>query len=186
GDWSSDVCSSDLVDVSPPKWHLGHTTWFFDQFLLGRSPEHRIDEKMAHVFNSYYEGAGERVKREERGRYTRPTVEEVMRYRERVDQAMEDLIGDGIDDEGAAILELGLNHEEQHQELLVTDIKFILCQEPLFPAYGPFNEGRPEHNKGKVQMPEGRYPIGFSGEGFCFDLEKERHEVLLRPYGIDL
>ncbi len=182
-----DHVAQPIVDVSPPKWHLGHTTWFFEHFLLKPLPWYGSDTNTAYVFNSYYEGVGERVARDQRGRYTRPTVQEVMHYRHRVDDAMERMLSETVSEEQLALLELGLNHEEQHQELLITDIKYILCQEPLFPAYGAYFEGASEAPiTGAVKLPGGIHSIGHSGEGFHFDLERERHKVHLEPFMIDL
>ncbi len=180
-----DHAAQPIVDVSPPKWHLGHTTWFFEEFLLKPTSDYKPDPRSAFVFNSYYEGVGARVQRDMRGHYTRPTVQEVLAYRDQVDRAMERLFDAQLSNAQATILELGLNHEEQHQELLITDIKYILCQEPLFPAYGPFVEGiREELAGGRVSMPGGLYSIGFQGDGFCFDLERARHKIHLEPYAI--
>jgi ergothioneine biosynthesis protein EgtB len=180
-----DHSAQPVVDVSPPKWHLGHTTWFFEQFLLRSLPHYQADEQVAFMFNSYYEGAGARVKREHRGHHTRPTVQEVLDYRSRVDEAMDRLLGQELSAEQLAVLELGLNHEEQHQELLITDIKYILCQEPLFPAYGPFNEGWDEKPvTGPIEVPGGLHHIGHDGEGFTFDVEHGRHQVHLEPFKI--
>lgn len=126
-----------VVDVSPPKWHLGHTTWFWEAFLLiphypGYNP---CNPDYNYVFNSYYETIGARVVRTDRGNLSRPSVEAVYAYRKYVDAAMERLISAGPGPHIADIIILGLNHEQQHQELLYTDIKFILGHNPLFPAY---------------------------------------------------
>jgi ergothioneine biosynthesis protein EgtB len=174
-----------IVDVSPPKWHLGHTSWFFAHFLLKGTPFQLPESPADFVFNSYYEGAGSRVQRELRGTYSRPTVADVHAYRRQVDEAMDALMERGLDAQQEAVLELGLNHEQQHQELLVTDIKYILCQEPLFPVYGPFTEGWEQPAGPPVKMPAGTYAIGYEGEGFAFDLERARHQVLLEPYALD-
>lgn len=181
-----DHSAQPIVDVSPPKWHLGHTTWFFEEFLLKALPGYHQRAASAYVFNSYYEGVGERVMRDKRGDHTRPTVAEVHAYREAIDTAMVALIERGLDEEQSKILELGLNHEEQHQELLVTDIKYILCQEPYFPAYGDLIEGwAQEPYRGKVSIPGGLHMIGADGNGFAFDLERGRHKVHLEPFSID-
>lgn len=149
-------------------------------------PNYRQASGTAYVFNSYYEGVGARVQRDMRGNYTRPTVQEVLDYRKAVDDAMDQLLSADPTEEQLAILELGLNHEEQHQELLITDIKYILCQEPLFPKYGPFIEGWGQSPiDGKIRFPGGIHSIGFEGEGFSFDLEHGRHKVFLEPFTID-
>ena len=176
-----------VIDVSPPKWHLGHTTWFFEQFILSGSPGYaQFDADMAFMFNSYYESIGKRVLRADRGNMTRPSLEEVHAYRRHVDAAMERFLSaDHLDEELRRVLELGLNHEEQHQELLVTDFKYILGHNPLFPAYGAFNEGRAEAGKHRlIHIPGGVHEIGASGEGFSFDNEHGRHRVHLEDFAI--
>ena len=175
-----------IVDVSPPKWHLGHTTWFFEQFLLNELPGYTADPAMAYVFNSYYETVGKRVLRTDRGNITRPTVQEVHAYRTRVDAHMLRALKEGrFTDAQLDVLVLGLQHEEQHQELLVTDIKYILGHNPLFPAYGPFQEGSAEAGVPSfVQVKGGLHRIGHAGAGFCFDNELSRHRVHLEDFAI--
>lgn len=179
-----------VVDVSPPKWHLGHTTWFFETFVLQSWEKgyEVFDPDYNYVFNSYYETVGARVIRTDRGNLSRPTVADILRYRAYVDAAMEAFLG--ANDPGAeleAILQLGFNHEEQHQELLITDIKYILGHNPLLPAY-PRGYDRPEvPNTGAAQwidIAEGIYEIGHAGGEFCFDNECNRHKVYLQPYAI--
>jgi len=173
--------------VSPPKWHLAHTTWFFEQFILKNRPGyHLFSAEMAGLFNSYYETVGVRVPRADRGKMTRPTLEEVQDYRRHVDEAMAAFLAEGSASEAQlSALELGLNHEEQHQELLVTDIKYILGRNPLFPAYGDFPEGVAEPSEGAfIPIEGGLYAIGAGGAGFNFDNERDRHQVFLNPYAI--
>jgi ergothioneine biosynthesis protein EgtB len=193
---SADICSTlqkedyvvqPVVDVSPPKWHLGHTTWFFETFLLRPNlagyTEHNPDYN--YVFNSYYETIGARVIRTDRGNLSRPSVDEVYAYRDYVDAAMDRLLGNGLPDGLQELFLLGLNHEEQHQELLATDIKYILGHNPLFPAYGAAEEGVvPATGTDFIHLPEGLYAIGYEGEGFCFDNELNRHTVFLQAYEI--
>jgi ergothioneine biosynthesis protein EgtB len=176
-----------VVDVSPPKWHLGHTTWFFEQFILKDLPGYALfSPDMAYLFNSYYETVGTRVLRADRGNMTRPTLEEVHAYRKHVDEAMELFLNGGqATEEALRILELGLNHEQQHQELLVTDLKYILGNNPLFPAYGNFNEGgREEGGRSLIAIPGGLYDIGFQGDGFSFDNEHGRHTTYVDDFAI--
>ncbi len=182
-----DFVPQPIADVSPPKWHLAHTTWFFETFVLTRFREgyRAYDEAFAFLFNSYYEGAGPRILRTQRGNLTRPSTREVYAYRAHVDGAMERLLAERAGDASlAALVTLGLHHEQQHQELLVTDIKYILGHNPLFPAYGEIRNvglGRgpaPEW----VSVDEGIYEIGFAGDGFCFDNELGRHRVFLEAY----
>ncbi len=175
------------VFVSPPKWHLGHTTWFFEQFILSGIAGYKLFAKdMAFMFNSYYEAVGERVLRSDRGNMSRPALDEVMAYRDHVDRALEKLLEAGsITPAMAGILELGLNHEEQHQELLLTDLKYILGHNPLFPAYGPFQESKVENGIScPVEIERGVYAIGHSGEGYHFDNELGRHLVHLEDLTI--
>lgn len=177
-----------IADVSPPKWHLGHTTWFFETFIL--KPNFRgykvFNEQYNYVFNSYYETVGARVIRTDRGNLSRPSVADVYRYREYVDAKMEDFFQSAsISDEIGTLLELGLNHEQQHQELLLTDIKYILGHNPLFPPYS--EEVIPEGHipmAERIAFSEGIYEIGFKGDGFCFDNELGRHRVYLEDFEI--
>lgn len=173
--------------VSPPKWHLAHVTWFFEQFILSKLPGYKLfSPDMAYLFNSYYETVGKHVLRANRGNLSRPTLKEVHAYRAHVDRAMEGLLAKGLPNEEVLyILNVGLNHEEQHQELLVTDLKYILGNNPLFPPYGAFGEGRAENPGGRfIEVKGGLHRIGFQGDGFCYDNELERHEVFLRDFAI--
>jgi len=174
------------VDASPPKWHLGHTAWFFETFVLERfergfAPHH---PDFGFLFNSYYNGIGARVDRPLRGLCTRPTVHEVRDYRRAVDERVAALLEiEGERPELLALLELGLQHEQQHQELLLTDIKAVLFQEPLCPAYAAGTPHKSSGSEGGWTEFEGsRTWIGHDGDGFCFDNELTRHEVLLRPF----
>ena len=184
---NEDYSVQPVVDVSPPKWHLAHTTWFFETFVLR---EHVPGYQEFHpdfnfLFNSYYENVGERTLRPERGFMTRPTVEEVMAYRAHVDENMVVLLQNGEAEEVASLVELGLQHEQQHQELLLTDIKYILGHQPLFPEYSAdFVEQVDAPPSDWVEMPEGQYTIGFDGDGFCFDNELGQHTVFLHRYRI--
>ncbi|CAM4101821.1 ergothioneine biosynthesis protein EgtB [Flavobacterium antarcticum] len=177
-----------VVDVSPPKWHLGHTTWFFEtMILLPYFADYKVfDANYNYIFNSYYESIGARVIRTDRGNLSRPSVENVYQYRKYVDQAMEAFLQTNYPDEVASILELGLQHEQQHQELLVTDIKYILGNNPLFPPYLKVDQtAKSEVKTSKwISIDEGVYEIGFEGEGFCFDNELNKHKVYLNTYQI--
>ena len=195
-----------VVDVSPPKWHLGHTTWFWEAFvLIPHSPGYRpCNPDYNYVFNSYYETIGARVVRTDRGNLSRPSVDEIYAYRQYVDAAMERFIGAGPGETLASLVVLGLNHEQQHQELLFTDIKYILGHNPLFPAWSdrdidPLPEAAPTGTspkastpgaatptgsgaQGFITMPAGLYEIGHKGNGFCFDNELSRHKVYLDEF----
>jgi ergothioneine biosynthesis protein EgtB len=178
-----------MVDVSPPKWHLGHTTWFFETFiLLPNFPGYTVfDAQYNFVFNSYYETIGARVIRTDRGNLSRPSVSEVYRYRKYVDEQMEVFLqSEHMNETLEPLLELGLNHEQQHQELLLTDIKYILGHNPLFPAYTKEKRSKTEIREasGMIPFSEGIYEIGFQGEGFCFDNELGRHKVFLHDFEI--
>jgi hypothetical protein len=172
---TEDYVVQPVGDVSPPKWHIGHTTWFFETFILKPyfMGYQEFNSEYNYVFNSYYETVGNRVIRTDRGNLSRPTVIEIYRYREYVDQAMEKFLCEDISDETRELMILGLNHEEQHQELLYTDIKYILGHNPLFPAYSHgYVSPKLAHVEGDfINMDEGVYEIGHQGEGFCFDNE---------------
>ena len=174
-----------VVDVSPPKWHLGHITWFWETFILvPHSPGYKVfNPDYNYVFNSYYETIGARVVRTDRGNLSRPSVDEVYAYRRYVDAAMEKLIADGPGKELGKLIVLGLNHEQQHQELLFTDIKYILGHNPLFPAWSDTDiDDAVGGSSGFFTMPAGLYNIGHEGNGFCFDNELSRHKVWLESY----
>lgn len=184
-----------VADVSPPKWHLGHTTWFWEAFVLGAHvPDYKpCNPDYNYVFNSYYETIGARVVRTDRGNLSRPSVDEIYAYRQYVDVAMERLIGGGVREELEQLIVLGLNHEQQHQELLFTDIKYILGHNPLFPAWSeqdidpaPADKADEPTSKqpGFVRVPAGLYEIGHTGNGFCFDNELSRHKVYLDAYQV--
>ena len=180
-------------DVSPPKWHLGHTTWFFENFILVPHAEEYqpFDLRLNWFFNSYYEGQGDRILRSKRGNMTRPALQTVLDYRRHTDAAMQKLLdeyGDDLPAELRKLTEVGLQHEQQHQELLVTDIKYILGNNPYFPAYRESNAGLPARKSARplkfLEMPAGIYEIGYTGEDFCWDNELSVHKVYLQPYQI--
>ncbi len=180
-----------VTDVSPPKWHLGHTTWFYEAIILMNHDDDykEFNKFYSFLFNSYYESVGNRVQRPDRGFMTRPTVEEVIHYREYVDEALQRFVKKNaadFDREMSYILELGLQHEQQHQELLVTDIKFILHQSPVFPVYKDYVTDEETINRDLtenfVEMDEGIYEIGYNGQGFSYDNEHELHKVYLHPF----
>jgi ergothioneine biosynthesis protein EgtB len=187
---TEDYVVQPVVDVSPPKWHIGHTTWFFETFILKPyfMGYQEYDPNYNYVFNSYYETVGNRVIRTDRGNLSRPTVIDIQLYRKYVDDAMQNYIAcNELSDEVKELLILGFNHEEQHQELLLTDIKFILGNNPLFPAYSKeYIKPKVEEieNKEFIKLKEGVYEIGFTGEGFAFDNELNRHKVYLNAFEI--
>jgi dimethylhistidine N-methyltransferase len=182
---AEDQQAQSMPDASPTKWHLAHTTWFFETFLLGPhlAGYRPMDPAFAYLFNSYYEAAGPRHPRPARGLITRPGLSEVLAYRRHVDAAMDRLLESPPSAEVAFLTTLGLAHEEQHQELILMDVLHLFAQSPLKPAYGPgFAPRRADAALAWVECDAGRVEIGASGETFAFDNETPRHEALLRPY----
>lgn len=177
-----------IVDVSPPKWHLGHTSWFFEEFILKDHAEEYtdFDPDYSFIFNSYYESLGKRVVRADRGNLSRPSVNKVYEYREFITQKMQVLLENNPSKEVLQLTEIGIHHEKQHQELLLTDIKYILGNNPLLPSYdASYREHFSEDQKQEwIPIPEGVYEIGHSGESFCYDNELGKHKVYLAPYSI--
>jgi ergothioneine biosynthesis protein EgtB len=187
---TEDYVVQPMVDVSPPKWHIGHTTWFFETFVLKPhfAGYKEFDPNYNFVFNSYYETIGARVVRTDRGNLSRPTVEDVYKYRAYVDAAMNKFLKQDFPDELVEVITLGLNHEQQHQELLATDIKYILGNNPLQPAYSdaalPESPAHKAGQDGFISMNAGIYEIGYKGDDFCFDNELGLHKVYLADYKI--
>ena len=186
---TEDYVVSSMSDVSPTKWHLAHTSWFFETFLLGpHEPGYASpNPRYAYLFNSYYVQAGERHCRAQRGLVTRPTVDEVFAYRAHVDEHVRRLCERIADDAGHPawpIIELGIHHEQQHQELLLTDIKHVFWMNPLHPAYRPRPRGPAvaSPSAGWHEVPEGVHRIGHEDEGFAFDNEGPTHRVFLDAF----
>jgi ergothioneine biosynthesis protein EgtB len=182
---AEDQVVQSMPDASPIKWHRAHTTWFFEQFLLlPLAPGYRaFDERFAFLFNSYYVAAGPRHARPQRGLITRPGIAEVAAYRAHVDTAVEQLIAATSEPERVlGIVEIGLNHEQQHQELMLTDILHAFAQNPTAPVYDPgWQPAAKSRATGYVDLPEGIHTIGHAGEGFCFDNEGPPHRTLVGP-----
>ena len=182
-----DRLAQSMPDASPTKWHLAHTAWFFETFLLQPAGEGSYHPDFGFLFNSYYEALGARHPRPQRGLITRPTCEQVSLYRTHVDRAMERLISSGgAQGSARALVELGLAHEEQHQELILTDILHLFAQNSTLPAYRP---AAPRGVASRGARPlafetfqGGLVQVGFDGEGFAFDNEGPAHQVFLRPY----
>jgi ergothioneine biosynthesis protein EgtB len=187
---AEDQTVQSMPDVSPTKWHRAHTSWFFETFLLSPSlkeyePFHPAYE---FLFNSYYQGVGTPYPRDQRGLLSRPGIRDIAAYRSHVDRAMEQLLRESLEPETLGLIELGIHHEQQHQELLLMDIKNVLWRNPLHPAYASLahpDHGTPtlppvtwtEHSGGIVE-------IGHQGSGFSFDNECPRHTDLLSPFAI--
>jgi ergothioneine biosynthesis protein EgtB len=183
---AEDQIVQSMADASPAKWHRAHVTWFFEQFLLvPNDPAYKIfDERFPFLFNSYYVAAGPRHARPQRGLITRPNSEDVAGYRAYVDAAVERLIANvpAADAERVfSILEVGLHHEQQHQELLITDILHAFAQNPTDPVYDAgWKPPRATHGpRGFVDVPAGIHPVGHEGTSFCFDNETPRHDELI-------
>ena len=184
---AEDQVIQSMPDASPTKWHRAHVTWFFEEFLLCKySPAYsRFDERFAYLFNSYYVSAGPRHARPQRGMITRPGAAEVTAYRQHVDRAVTELIESTNDLAAIApVIEVGLHHEEQHQELLLTDILHAFSLNPTHPAYDPQWQWPPRDNAQAAAdgtTIAGIHRIGHRGDGFCFDNEQPAHQVLLQP-----
>jgi len=188
-----DYVVQSMSDVSPTKWHLSHTTWFFETFILKKfSPGYRSEiPQYAYLFNSYYNAAGDMHRRDLRGLISRPTVKEAQRYRASVDSHIDNLISDADEkllDEIEPLVVLGIHHEQQHQELLVTDIKHVFAQNPLYPVF----RGRPRTSDAPKASKDGRYidfdetttEIGHDGRGFAYDNEGPRHRALVSAFSL--
>jgi ergothioneine biosynthesis protein EgtB len=190
-----DCVVQSMPDVSPTKWHLAHTTWFFETFILKNFvAEYRAEiPEYAYLFNSYYNAAGDMHRRDLRGLISRPTVGEAQRYRASIDSRIDDLLSDAGEkllDEIEPILVLGMQHEQQHQELLVTDIKHVFAQNPLYPVYRS-GDAVPRHQKGAAYRPyqfvdfdEALVQIGHDGHGFAYDNEGPRHRALVPAFSL--
>lgn len=204
-----DYIPQPIVDVSPPKWNIAHTTWFFEEMILRKfAADYEVfDPQFGFLFNSYYNSIGDRTARDHRGAISRPTVKRVFEYRKYVDEKMLNLlsglsvpsvVNSGLTTEHTdkiksaetelrGLVILGLNHEQQHQELFLTDLKYTFSLNPLFPVYreGFSLVGKSEHASSNFLTVEaGNYGIGFSGDGFCFDNELSRHQVFLDQFEI--
>ena len=186
---TEDYIPQPTVDVSPARWNIAHTTWFFEEMVLkqhlaGYSP---FDDNFGYLFNSYYNTIGDRTKRDDRGSLSRPTVERIFEYRKHVDAKMDGLLADPAGPALHDLIVLGLNHEQQHQELLITDLKYTFGRNPIFPVYreGHFPEEEIDTAvDGIIEVEGGIYEIGFAGDGFCFDNELARHKHYLNDFSI--
>src|SRR6476469_10219852 len=187
-----DYVVQSMPDVSPTKWHLAHTSWFFETFVVKVwMPRYRSEvPQYAYLFNSYYNAAGDMHRRDLRGLISRPTVREAQRYRASIDSHIDNLLSDADEkllDEIEPILVLGIHHEQQHQELLITDIKHVFAQNPLYPVFRA--RPIPQSNKALppiefVEFDEQVVEIGHAGPGFSYDNEGPRHRALVLPFGL--
>ena len=183
-----DCAIQSMPDASPTKWHLAHTTWFFETFLLSpNQPGYKpFDPAFKVLFNSYYNGVGDKHPRPERGLLSRPALSEVLAYRDHVDAGMQGLLAEPLAPEVLALITLGLHHEQQHQELILTDLKHMLSRNPLRPAYQkqwPLTAVEPR-KRSWIRVAGGVKEIGFDGDGFSFDNEGPRHRVFLEDFEI--
>ena len=179
---AEDCAVQSMPDVSPTRWHLAHTTWFFETFLLRDVSGYKtFDPNFEYLFNSYYNQVGEQFPRSRRGLITRPGLSETLQYREHVDLAMQELLaGDQLTNNQLHTLAIGLNHEQQHQELMLTDVKHVLSCNPTFPVYNdhPFASASPQGLEW-IEIGAGLYDIGHEGDDFAFDNELPSHQVFL-------
>lgn len=183
-----DFVIQSMDDVSPLRWHLAHTTWFFETFVLKKFPNFRpVSESFEYLFNSYYNTVGDQFPRSRRGTLSRPTVDEIVGYRRAVDERMILALDDprAMDDETLRVIELGLHHEQQHQELMLTDIKHVFSCNPIYPAVfdAPAKPSSPI-KKAWISFDDGVHEIGYRGDGFAFDNESPRHRVFTESFQI--
>ncbi|MEQ9410063.1 MAG: ergothioneine biosynthesis protein EgtB [Fuerstiella sp.] len=184
-----DCVIQSMPDVSPARWHLAHTTWFFETFVLKPLPGFRAcDERFEYLFNSYYNAVGEQFPRAQRGLLSRPTVAEILDYRRRIDEQVAARLDSEqtLTEHELDVVELGLNHEQQHQELMLTDIKHVLSCNPLMPRYesAELQVGRAAEAARWIEFDEGLYEIGHTGNDFAFDNESPRHRVFLDSFAL--
>jgi ergothioneine biosynthesis protein EgtB len=189
----ADMTVQSMDDASPAKWHLAHTTWFFEEFLLGAHLPGYVpaEPRYRYLFNSYYETVGARQPRPERGMLTRPAIGEVLDYRRRVDAALERLLAAAAPASVLALVELGIHHEQQHQELLLTDLLHLFSRNPLRPALRPaLRDLHGESPAGGappmqwIDFDGGCFEVGHRGQDFAFDCEAPCHRVVLVPYAL--
>lgn len=175
--------------ASPPKWHLAHTSWFFETFILipyANNYKH-FNSHFNLLFNSYYNNVGDRILQANRGNMSRPSTDEIYEYREYVDTKMQELLNNISDKKIIDLVILGLNHEQQHQELLITDVKYMLGHNPIFPVFNKeFNLVKDKNTcTESIKINAGIYEIGYQGNEFCYDNELGVHKVFVRDFEID-
>jgi ergothioneine biosynthesis protein EgtB len=185
---AEDCALQSMPDASPVKWHLAHTTWFFETFLLepNSAAYQPFDPAFRVLFNSYYNSVGDKHPRPERGLLSRPGLEKVLAYRRHVDEEMQRLLSRRLGQDVAKLAELGIQHEQQHQELILTDLKHLFSRNPQRPAYHkpwPLTPVQ-ARARGWIDFAAGQHEVGHSGPGFCFDNEAPRHRVWLEAFRI--
>jgi ergothioneine biosynthesis protein EgtB len=185
---AEDLMLQPMADASPAKWHLAHTTWFFETFILcefmkGYKPFH---DDFRRLFNSYYKQVGAHPNRAQRGLFSRPTLDEVLEYRDHVDRYLSKLMADDGSQQVRELVTLGIHHEQQHQELILTDLKYAFWTQPLQPTYLIREDARAVKSAAMLWLdyPGDVVEVGHSGSGFCYDNETPRHKVLLQPFRI--
>jgi len=185
---AEDLGAQSMPEASPGKWHLGHVSWFFETMILARQPNYvAVDEKLSQLFNSYYEALGKRVDRAERGLMTRPSLDQVMAYRDEIDRRMEARLAEGLSAQERYLFELGLNHEQQHQELFLMDMLNLMSRSPLDPAAYAVEPRRgvtEASSGGWVSFEGGLTEIGADGHSFAFDNEGPAHRIWLEPFSL--
>jgi ergothioneine biosynthesis protein EgtB len=185
-----DCCIQSMPDVSPTRWHLAHTTWFFETFILAHQPGYQpCQAEYSFLFNSYYNAIGQQFPRARRGLLSRPTVSQVFEYRREIDEQMMQLLTEANLESQPSLrqrVELGLHHEQQHQELMLTDIKHVLSCNPLYPTYrtGIFQPVNAP-TQSWIDFEEGLYKIGYEGTNFAYDNEQPRHRTFLEAFQIN-
>ncbi|WP_111640308.1 ergothioneine biosynthesis protein EgtB [Marinimicrobium alkaliphilum] len=184
------LCNTQVIDyASPPKWNLAHTSWFFEEMILKKyvGDYREFDPTFGFLFNSYYNHVGDRIARDSRGDISVPSMDTVSAYRNFIDDQMRSLLESRSDPAVEALTILGINHEQQHQELFLTDLKYVLSRNSLYPSYGEGLNLVNDANTtlGQLDINEGLYEVGHTGDGFHFDNECNRHKVYLNAYSID-
>jgi ergothioneine biosynthesis protein EgtB len=183
-----DCTVQSMPDVSPTRWHLAHTTWFFEEFVLASRSDYRpYNEAFGYLFNSYYNTVGKQYPRPRRGMLSRPSIGEIFAYRQYVDEHLVRLLESGaVEEDGRlqGVLQTGLHHEQQHQELILTDIKHVFAQNPLWPVFrdGTFAVSAATRARRWISFNEGLQWVGHEGDGFSYDNEGPRHRVFLQPF----
>jgi len=186
---SEDCAIQSMPDASPTRWHLAHTTWFFETFLLSKLPNYQpFHPQFAYLFNSYYNTLGKQFPRAQRGLLSRPSLQEILNYRQFVNDRVLDLLNqnESIDETWIDVLEIGINHEQQHQELILTDIKHVLSCNPSWPIYRPdrWESSAASDERRWVSIAGGLKTIGHQGDGFSYDNERPQHRVYLESFSL--